>query len=160
MIVGGLQGADIASAHFSSVLQIGASPRKPFTAEPHNQKIGHEACVAAVAVRKAMNQHPVMEAHRDLVGRICPLLDPRLRVVEQLPQRDGSFIEGNPEIAFARPEVTRPPPYIAEHPPVQVLHEFLAQRITAAVEPRVKRGSAETLDRQAVSGPPTLFFVR
>lgn len=54
MIVGGLQGGDIALAHFAGVLQIVSPPRKPLTAEPHHQKIGHEAGVAAVAVRKAI----------------------------------------------------------------------------------------------------------
>lgn len=69
MIVGGLQGGDIAAAHFAGVLQIVSPSRKPLTAEPHHQKIGHEAGVAAVAVRKAMNQHqPVMEPDRDLIG--------------------------------------------------------------------------------------------
>ena len=72
MIVGGLQCGDIALAHGPGILQVGASPRKPLTPEPHHQKIRHEAGVAAVAVREGMNQHqPVMEAHRDLVGRIC-----------------------------------------------------------------------------------------
>jgi hypothetical protein len=72
MIVGGMQCGDIALAHGPDILQIRASPRKLLTSEPHYQKICHEAGVAAVAVREGMNQHqPVMEAHRDLVGRIC-----------------------------------------------------------------------------------------
>jgi hypothetical protein len=80
-----------------------------------------------------------MEAHRDLVGRIRLALDPRLRIVKQLAQGQGNLMEGNPKIAFARPEPARPPPYIAEHPPVQLLDEFLAQRITTAVERPILR---------------------
>jgi hypothetical protein len=87
-----------------------------------------------------MNLHqPVMEAHRDLVGRICLVLDPRLGVVKQLAQGHGNLVERNPEIALARPELARPPPYVAEHPAVQLLDEFLAQRITTAVERPILR---------------------
>lgn len=135
MIIGGLQRGDIALAHGPGILQIGASPRKSLTPEPHHQKIRHETGVAAVAVREGMNQHqPVMEAHRNLVGRIRPVLDPRPGIVKQLAQGHGNLMEHNPEIAFAHPEPTRPPPYVAEHPPVQFLNEFLAQRIATAVE--------------------------
>ena len=85
MIVGGLQGGDITLARRAGTLQIRASPRKPLTPEPHHQKIRHEAGVAAVAIREGMNLHePVMEAHRDLVGRTCLVIDPRLGVVKQL----------------------------------------------------------------------------
>src|SRR5580704_2074163 len=96
--------------------------------------------MAAVAIRERMNLHqPVMEAHRDLVGWIRPVLDPRPGVVKQLAQRDRNLMEHNPEIAFAHPELARPPPYVAEHPPVQILYEFLAQRITTAIERPVLR---------------------
>src|SRR5580692_478211 len=124
MIVGGPQGGDMTLPHRTRILQIRASPRKPLTPEPHYQKIRHEAGVAAVAIRERMNLHqPVMEAHRDLVGRIRPVLDPRPGVVKQLAQRDGNLMEYNPEIAFAHPELAGPPPYVAEHPPVQILYE-------------------------------------
>jgi hypothetical protein len=36
-------------------------------------------------------------------------------------------------------QLARPPPYVAEHPPVQLLDEFLAQRITTAVERPILR---------------------
>ena len=46
-------------------------PTKTAPPEPHHQKIRHQAGVAAVAIREWMNLHqPVMQAHRDLVGRI------------------------------------------------------------------------------------------
>jgi len=119
MIVGGLQGGDITLAHRAGILHIRASPRKPLTPEPHHQKIRHEAGVAAVAIRERMNLHqPVMEADRDLVRWICLVLDPRLGVVKQLAQGHGNLLERNPEIAFARPELASPPPYVAEQPPV------------------------------------------
>ena len=140
MIIGGLQGGDVALAYRAGILQIGTAPRKPLTPEPYHQKIRHEAGVAAVAIREGMNLHqPVMEAHRDLVRWICLVLDPRPRVVEQLAQGHGNLMERNPEIAFAHPEPSCPPPYVAEHPPVQILDEFLAQRITAAIERPVLR---------------------
>ena len=92
MIVGGLQGGDIALAHRAGIAQTLASPRKPLTPEPHHQKIRHQAGVTAVAVRERVNLHqPVMEAHRDLVGRIGLVFDPRFGVVEQLAQGDGNF---------------------------------------------------------------------
>ena len=75
--------------------------------------------MAAVAIREGMNLHqPVMEADRDLVRWICLVLDPGLGVVKQLTQGHRNLVERNPEIAFARPELARPPPYVAEHPPV------------------------------------------
>jgi hypothetical protein len=41
--------------------------------------------VAAIAVRERVDLHqPVMEAHRDFVGRIGPIFDPRFGVVERL----------------------------------------------------------------------------
>jgi hypothetical protein len=140
MIVSGLQGGDITLAHNAGILQIRGSPRKPLTPEPHHQKIRHEAGAATVAIREGMNLHqPVMEAHRDLVGRICPVLDPRLGVVKQLPQGHGNLVERNPKIAFALPELACPSPYVAEHPPVQLLDKLLAQRITTAVERPILR---------------------
>ncbi len=140
MIVGSLQAVDITLAHRAGILQIRVSPRNPLPTEPHHQKIRHEPGVAAVAIREGMNLHqPVMEAHRDLVGRICLVLDPRLGVVKQLAQGHGNLVERNPEIALALPELARPPPYVAEHPAVQLLDEFLAQRITTAVERPILR---------------------
>ena len=56
MIVGGLHCGDIPLAHGPGILQIGASPRKPLTPEPHHQKISHEAGMTPVAVREGMNQ--------------------------------------------------------------------------------------------------------
>ena len=47
MMVGGLQGGDIALAHRAGILQIRASPRKPLPPEPHHQKIRYEAGAAA-----------------------------------------------------------------------------------------------------------------
>jgi len=115
MMVGGLQGGDITLAHCAGILQIRASPRKPLSPEPHHQKIRHEAGVATVAIREGMNLHqPVMEAHRDLIGRICLVLDPRLGVVNQMAQGHGNLVERNSEITFARPELACPPPYVLE----------------------------------------------
>ena len=39
VIVSCLQRCDIAAAHVASSLQVGASPRKPFSAEPHHEQV-------------------------------------------------------------------------------------------------------------------------
>jgi len=84
------------------MLKIGTPPRKPRTPGSHNQKISHEAILSAVAVWKdAYLYQPVVEAHRDLVGRVCLVLDPRLGVVKQPAQHNGNLIERNPEIPFS-----------------------------------------------------------
>src|SRR5580700_1432339 len=96
--------------------------------------------MAAVAVRERMDLYQsVMKAHRDLVGRIGLVFDPGLRVVKQLPQRRGDFIERYPEITFASPELTGPPPYVTEHLLVQIHNKFLAQQITPTSERPVLR---------------------
>src|SRR5580658_1730617 len=101
MIVGGLQGRDMTLAHRAGILQIRASPRKPLTSEPRYQKIRNESSVTAVAIREGVNLHePVMEAHRDLVGRICLVLDPCLGVVKELAQGHGNLVERDLGIAF------------------------------------------------------------
>ena len=46
--------------------------------------------------------------------------------MEQLAQRYRDLKVFNPEVALAGPEFSSPPPYVAEHLPVQVLHEFFA----------------------------------
>src|ERR1700691_595286 len=76
----------------------------------------------------------MMEAHCDLIGRIALVADPRLGLVEQLAQGHGNLVKRNPEIAFARPELSGPTPYVAEHAPVQALDELLVQRIAAAAQ--------------------------
>src|ERR1019366_2271158 len=114
MIVRGPQGGDIALAHRAGIAQTLPSPRKPFTPEAHRQKVRHEAGVPAVAVRKGMNLHqPVMEAHRDLIGRIRGVFDPRFGVVKQLAQGYRNLPIGNPYITIAAPEPPGPAPYVA-----------------------------------------------
>src|SRR5579863_6908129 len=153
MSVGGMQGGDVTLAHRAGILQIRASPRKALTSEPHHQKIRHEPGVAAVTIREGMNLHqPVMEANRDLVGRICLVLDPRLGVVKQMVQGHWNLVERNPEIAFARPELARPPPYVAEHPPVQLLDELLGQRITTSVERPILRARCSLAPLRSARG--------
>jgi hypothetical protein len=36
VIIGGLQGGDVALAHRAGILQIGTAPRKPLTPEPYH----------------------------------------------------------------------------------------------------------------------------
>src|ERR1700722_13118197 len=67
------------------------------------------------------------------------VLDPRLRVIDQAAQCNGNFMECNSEIAFAHSEFAGPPPNVTEHASVQILYEFLAKRITMAVERPVLR---------------------
>src|ERR1019366_1603515 len=111
VIVRILQGCDIALAQRAGVAQTLASPGKPRTSKPHDQKVGHEAGVAAIAVGESVNLHQtVMEAHCDLVGRICLVFDAGLGVVEQLAQGYGNLVEGNAEIAFTCPELSGPAP--------------------------------------------------
>jgi hypothetical protein len=71
MIIGGVQGFDIARPRRAGSAQTLPSPRKPRTPELHRQEIGQQAGVAAVAVRERVNLHkPVMEAQRDFIGWI------------------------------------------------------------------------------------------
>ena len=45
-----------------------------------------------------------------------------------------NFVKWNPEIALACPKLTGPAPYVTEHASVQLLDEFLGQRITVTAE--------------------------
>ena len=62
MIVSGAQGSDILLPCNAGIPQALPPPGKPFAAEPHDEKIGHEARVTAIAVRKRVDQdQPVMK---------------------------------------------------------------------------------------------------
>ena len=135
MMVGGPQSLDISAAQRTGIAQTLPSPRKPFPSQLHRQQIGHEAGVAAVAIREGVNLHqPVMETHRDLIRRISVVRYPGFGIVQQLAQGDWNFPVVYPDVAFGGPELSRPAPDVAEHPPVQVPDEFLAQQIAAAAE--------------------------
>src|SRR5437667_3550170 len=60
VVVGSLQGGDIARAQVTGILQVGAAPRKALPAETHDEKIRHESRVSAIAVREGMNLHKPM----------------------------------------------------------------------------------------------------
>jgi len=48
----------------AAIAQTLPSPRKPFTAEPHHQKIGHQAGMTAIAVRERVYaDKPVMKTY-------------------------------------------------------------------------------------------------
>ena len=135
VIICRLQRRDITPAHIAGILQIGASPRKPLAAEPHDEKIGDQPGMAAVAVRERMDLHKaVMKAHRDPVGRVWTCIQSTLSRSQATGAGRGKFIEGYAEIAFARPELPGPSPYVAEHLLVQVRDKLLAQRIASARE--------------------------
>src|ERR1035438_7339149 len=135
VIVSGAQGFDIALPCRAGIAQTLPSPRKPLTAKLDRQKIGHETGVAPVAIRKWVNLHqPVMEAQRDFIGWIRVVFDPCFGVVEQLAQRYWNLQVIDSDVTLAGPEFSGPAPYVAEHLPVQVFDEFLAQQIAAATE--------------------------
>ena len=109
MIVGGAQGFDIAPPRRAGIAQTLPPPRKPLAPELHRQKIGHKAGVAAVAVRERVNLHqPVMETHRDLIGRIGFVFDPCFGVVEQLAQGYWNLPVVDPDITLAGSELAGP----------------------------------------------------
>src|ERR1700729_3982714 len=99
--------------------------------------------MTAIAVRERVYEHqPVMQAHGDFVGRIGSKLDPGLAVLEQLAEFHRNEPVIHPDIALARSELAGPPPYIPEHPLMQVLDEFLVQQIAppAAESPVLRAG--------------------
>lgn len=104
--------------------------------------------MVTVAVRKRVYVHQaVMKTHRDLVGRVHLVINPRFHVVEKLAQRHRDLVVRDPDVAFADPEVTRPSPHVAEHAAMEVLDEFLAQQIAAARERPVLRAGNVVLLR-------------
>jgi len=86
VIVSGAQGSDILLPAQRRIPQGSPAPRKPFAAElPHDEKIGHEARVTAIAVRKRVDQdQPVMKTKPRSRRGIGLEFDPRFGVVKQL----------------------------------------------------------------------------
>ena len=77
MVVGSPQRFYVALANGTGVLQIGASPGEPVAAEVRNKEIRQQPRVPAIAVRKWVDLHETMvEADRDLIGRIRTLFNP------------------------------------------------------------------------------------
>jgi len=96
--------------------------------------------MAAVAVRERVYVHQaVMEAHRDLVGRVRLVIDPGFHVVEKLAQRHRNLVVRDPDVAFSGPEVAGPSPDFSEHTLVEVLDKFLGQQLAATGEGPVLR---------------------
>jgi hypothetical protein len=60
------------------------------------------------------------------------LLDPHPRIVKQHAQRGGDFPVVDADVLLGCAEGASPAPYIAEHLPVQVVNEFLAEQVTPA----------------------------
>jgi hypothetical protein len=68
VIVGGAQCFDVARPCRAGIAQTFPSPRKPFTAEPHHKKVGHQAGMMAIAVRERVYaDKPVMKTHGDFI---------------------------------------------------------------------------------------------
>jgi len=71
---------------------------------------------------------PVMKSHRNLIGLVCAKFNPSLGIVQQLAQGHRNLPKRNPNIAFVLPVFTCPSPNIAQHTPVQFLHELFSEK--------------------------------
>jgi len=83
VFIGCLQGGKITFSGFSDINQILSTPAKSLLAHRFEKKIGGEARIPTVAIRKAMYRHyPVMKAHSNFIRLIGPVLDPVAAIIE------------------------------------------------------------------------------
>jgi hypothetical protein len=85
MVVRRFECCYVSRTHFTGIPQVGATPGEPLSAQLHDEQVGHQTGVTAVAVRKWMDgDEPVMKTHRDLVRGIRLVFDPPLNLIEEL----------------------------------------------------------------------------
>ena len=86
----------------------------------HDEQIGDEPSMAAVAIRKRVDlREAVMEADRDLVGRISLCLDPCLGIIDEHAELGGNLPMVEADVDLMRSEPPGPPPHVTEHVPAQ-----------------------------------------
>ena len=82
----------------------------------HDERIGHEPGVSAVAVGERVNPHELMvKADGKLVGCKSFGLDLKLRVVEQIAQARGDVGPFNADVFIAAAKLAGPLPCLIKH---------------------------------------------
>lgn len=77
MIVCCAQGCDVSSAYFANVAQTAAAPTEALAAKTIDQKVGRQASVTAISIRKRVDRDQSMVVpYRNLIRRKCLVLDP------------------------------------------------------------------------------------
>jgi hypothetical protein len=133
MVVGGAQGLDVARPRRAGLAEPLPSPRESLAVELQDEQVGHQAGVAAIAVREGVDpRQPVMKAHCDLVGRIRVIFHPGFNVVDQLAELRGDQPVVDADVALAGPQSSGPPPHVTQHAPVKIPDELLAQQVPPA----------------------------
>lgn len=114
--VGGLQCGDIGFSRGTGIDQVAAAPGEARLPKTLNQQIGHQARVAAVAIRKGMDgDQTVMETHGDFIGWLAGVFDLVVSVVQQLFQFNTDLEPIHTDVFVRLTKVTRPLPSVAEH---------------------------------------------
>jgi hypothetical protein len=121
MAVGSVQRVDIAFSGLAGIAKVALPPRESIAAELHDQQIGNQARMPAIAVRKGMDLgKATVESDGDLIGRVSLLIDPRLGIVEEHAQRRRNLPPIDADVARAGPKATGPAPYVGEHVAVEI----------------------------------------
>src|ERR1700687_5345030 len=72
---------------------------------------------------------PGVKPYGELVRRICAVVDPIARVVDNLSYLRLDRVTLNAKIAFGSPKCPSPPPYLIEHPAVEATQERFVQDV-------------------------------
>ena len=89
---------------------------------PHHHDVREHARVSAVAIRKRMNRHDtIVEADRDLIGRIRVIVEPAAHFLVELSQFGPNPMLIDTDVCPSLPELAGSLPYVAEHLHVQSL---------------------------------------
>lgn len=119
--IGRSQRMQVGSARSATARQIGlVTPRKRYGADFAQQAIRYQPRVPAIAVRKRMNHHQLMvKSHCNFIDRENFVIDPKLRVVEQLAKPGRNLPPITTDVFVRPPECAGPFPGFSEHVLVQ-----------------------------------------
>src|SRR6266702_2515362 len=143
-------------AALPGINQIAAAPGKTRLPEQmHQQDIGHQPGMAAIAVGKGMNRREtVMEADCNLVGGIAAMLQPGGGIGAESAQFRGNLPCRHADILAGSPVFSRPAPDVTEHPFMQTLDETIGEDVTRSAAEGPDLGFGDVLLFPAVKFGP------